>query len=121
MFPTKQLYTVDPSAHTHESHRQAKRSESRVKFFHPMSEATADKLGIFLIRVVPLVCGGLLGSHGGHPLLGVLIGLAVAVFFDLQLEQQSLIQSWLKRLQKYCCPGRGGVESERNHKSSLSA
>jgi hypothetical protein len=60
-----------------------------------LENARAEASERLLIRTVPLVCGVVFGIHAGHPLIGLMIGLLVAIVLDLRLKERSLTRPWL--------------------------
>ena len=94
MFPHKPIRLPNLNVLAHKGLHQPKELkldiESSDRICRPKTKASER----FLIRTVPLVCGGVLGIHAGHLLMGLLVGFVVAVLLDLRPREQSVIRPW---------------------------
>ena len=59
---------------------------------HDLTESAAESVSRLLIRVVPLVYGGLLGHLADRLVLGLLFGAVAASVLDLSMGDSSLLR-----------------------------
>ncbi len=69
-----------------------------VQYNHEMTDDTAETAARVLIRAVPLVYGGLVGSILGHVPLGLAVGLAMTVALDVRMGRRSITLRLLRPL-----------------------
>lgn len=78
--------------------------DQHVEYTHELSEGTAEAVSRVLIRLVPLIYGGLLGHLGGQMALGLLLGFAFAAAFDLYMGDKSVLRTRGRRAAVTLCP-----------------
>lgn len=74
------------------------------RYTHEMSNATGEASARALIRIVPLVYGGVLGALAGHIVPGMALGMALCVALDLRMGSDSLSRPLLSPLLRRACP-----------------
>ena len=75
-----------------------------VEYSHQLPEGTADAVSRLLIRIVPLIYGGLLGHLSDHMALGLLLGFASAAAFDLYMGDKSVLRNRARWVAVNLCP-----------------
>ena len=78
--------------------------DQHVEYTHELPEGTAEAVSRALIRIVPLIYGGLLGHLGGNMALGLLLGFASAAAFDLYMGNKSILRNHGRWAAVYLCP-----------------
>ena len=74
------------------------RHDQYVQYNHEMTDDTAEASARTLIRMVPLVYGGLVGGIMGVVPLGLAIGLATTMALDIKMGRHSITLRLLKPL-----------------------
>ncbi len=74
------------------------RHDQYVQYNHEMTDDTAEASARALIRMVPLVYGGLVGGIVGNVPLGLAIGLATTMALDLKMGRHSITLRLLRPL-----------------------
>jgi len=82
------------------SGRKAARRYPHAQYTHQLSEEEAEAVSRWLVRVVPLVFGAMLGSLAHNIAIGLLAALAVSLAFDLSMEGNSIALGLYRRLRK---------------------
>lgn len=62
-------------------------------YTHELPEYTSEAFSQWLIRLVPLVYGALIGGLGDHLAIGLVIGGAISLAFDFSMDDDSLLRS----------------------------
>ena len=82
------------------SGRKAARCYPHAQYTHQLSEEEAEAVSRWLVRVVPLVFGAMLGSLAHNIAIGLLAAVAVSLAFDLSMEGNSIALGLYRRLRK---------------------
>lgn len=80
--------------------QDATRHSQQPRYSHELPEESTDALSRLIVRVVPLIFGTLLGSLAGNLAIGIIAASAIALAFDLSMEDQSLVRGVLRRLRR---------------------
>ena len=75
-----------------------------VEYSHELPERAAEAMSRVLVRIVPLVYGGLLGHLGGRMGLGLLLGFVSAAAFDLYMGDKSMLRTQGRWMALNLCP-----------------
>lgn len=73
-------------------------------YSHQMPDDTKEATGRFIVRLVPLLYGVLLGGLSGHLFVGILLGLVGSIGLDLRMGGQSLALPPARRVWHAACP-----------------
>ena len=87
-------YTLAPSR------RKAARRYGHAQYTHQLSEEETEAVSRWLVRVVPLVFGTMMGSLAHNTVIGLSAALAVSLAFDLSMEGNSIVLRLFRRLRK---------------------
>ncbi|MGB5253602.1 MAG: hypothetical protein WBN68_12860 [Sedimenticolaceae bacterium] len=90
---------LDPEALA-PSDRKAARRYPHAQYTHQLSEEEAEAVSRWLVRVVPLVFGAMLGSLANNIAIGLSTALVVSLAFDLSMEGNSIALGSYRRLRK---------------------
>lgn len=77
-----------------------------ARYSHQLSEEASDAALRTLVRVVPIVVGGMLGSVAENLMIGLGAALAITLAFDLSMEQDSIVRALFGRLRILVKPRR---------------
>ncbi|MCB1800309.1 MAG: hypothetical protein KDI82_01345 [Gammaproteobacteria bacterium] len=80
----------------HETHTHFRQPH----YSHDLPEASTDAFSRVIVRIVPLIFGTLLGSLAGNLAVGITAASAIALAFDLSMEDQSVVRGVWRRLRK---------------------
>ena len=75
-----------------------------VEYSHELPEGAAEAVSRVLVRIVPLIYGGLLGHLGGRMGLGLLLGFVSAAAFDLYMGDKSMLRAQGRWMAVNLCP-----------------
>ncbi len=92
---------------TESPHNEAARPVHRdqyVEYSHELPEGSAEAVSRLLIRIVPLIYGGLLGHLADHMGFGLLLRFASATAFDLYMRDKSILRTHGRRAAANLCP-----------------
>jgi hypothetical protein len=93
MPPTEQVAVLEG---THE--------DQYAHYSHQMPDETKEAAGRFIVRIVPLLYGVLLGGLSDHLSVGIVLGLVGSIGLDLRMGEQSLVQPLARRFWRAVCP-----------------
>jgi hypothetical protein len=82
------------------SRRKAARRYGHAQYTHQLSEEETEAVSRWLVRVVPLVFGVMMGSLANNTAIGLSAALAVSLAFDLSMEGNSIVLGLFRRLRK---------------------
>jgi hypothetical protein len=82
------------------SSRSAASRCRHARYTHQLSEEDTEAVSRWLVRVVPLVFGAMLGSLAHNTAIGLLAAVAVSLAFDLSMEGNSIALGLYRRLRK---------------------
>ena len=71
-----------------------------ARYTHQLSEAETEAVSRWLVRIVPLIFGAMLGSLAHNIAIGLLAAVAVSLAFDLSMEGNSIALGLYRRLRK---------------------
>jgi len=82
------------------SRRKTARRYGHAQYTHQLSEEETEAVSRWLVRVVPLVFGAMMGSLAHNTAIGLSAALAVSLAFDLSMEGNSIVLGLFRRLRK---------------------
>jgi hypothetical protein len=80
-----------------------------VHHSHQLPEEASEATSRNLVRVVPLVYGGLLGGLGENLAFGLVSGVALGAAFDLYMGEHSIVRGLSRGLLAPACPAVAAV------------
>ena len=89
----------DPDALAPNGKKAARRCR-HAQYTHQLSEEETEAASRWLVRVVPLFFGALLGSLAHNMAIGLLAAVVVSLAFDLSMESDSIALGLYRRLRK---------------------
>ncbi|MCG6967438.1 MAG: hypothetical protein LJE59_13100 [Chromatiaceae bacterium] len=94
----------DPAVSDRRAVARRVHEEQHVHYTHEMSRDTSEASGRFIIRMVPLLYGVLVGSLLADPVPGLLVGSLGFMALDLTMAGNSLLLALLRRCLSAGCP-----------------